>query len=66
MDKLLIVEDYSPSITVAMLAKLVAEAEPIIIRAGRYLNETKSTNFTPDRDHGWYNKFNKTNKRNNY
>ena len=66
MDKILIVENYSPSITVEMLRCLAAKAEPIIIRAGRYLDETKPTNFTPEREHGWYRKFEKNGKKRNF
>ena len=61
MSRVLVVDDGT-QVTRA-LVKLLAESAPMIIRANSYMDEIKPTNFTPDREYGWYRKFEKNGKK---
>ena len=64
MNKVLIVDD-SREITKALI-KLLSEAEPYVISANNYIANMNNNNFTPDREHGWYRKFEKNGKKRNF
>ncbi len=45
------------------LERLLSGAETYMINANNYLDSIKTSDFTPDREYGWYRKFEKNNKK---
>ena len=74
MDKILIVDDdVATRLLIAKMLKKLGE-EMVVARPSNIFeitipkdyNETIETNFTPDREYGWYRKFEKNGKKRNF